>query len=283
MHADQHQVQAQAGLAEHGRRHRDAHLHRIAEAHRDGAHRRQRRPAPDRWRWRSRCTRIHGQQQRDGGHEVGQQRDPPATGRDRRVRWCGTAAPARRCRRPRCRGCAPGRPGRRPATQAPGQPAQRDRDDDRQQPAQTARTCATPPRRGGRAGRWNYRPKPGAQSHDRGVVVERESFHSAASSFFLPPLGGSPARAGTRAPLGRRRQVRAGDDTPDRHRLRRGRAPCPPLACQADHGIGRVWCWRRQAVLDEKRHDSCNACRRNSPARHRRSGARGWWRAPSTR
>jgi hypothetical protein len=39
MHADQHQMDAQAGLAEHRRRHRDAHLHRIAVAHRDGAHR----------------------------------------------------------------------------------------------------------------------------------------------------------------------------------------------------------------------------------------------------
>ncbi len=136
VHADQHQVDAQARLAEHRCRHRDAHLHRVAIDHGDGAHRRQCGRGADAIALPSMLPAIHRQQQAQRRHEVGQQE----------VRWQrmqidvrGGAEQQRRhedgeggvAQHPRRVGLGIAQP-----AQAAGRPAQRHGGDDRQQLAQ---------------------------------------------------------------------------------------------------------------------------------------------------
>ena len=159
MHADQRDVQPQPGLAEQRRGHRDAHLHRVAVARRDGAHRRRAGSAGATValaRAAARRTPPAASQRR---HEVGRQQRPAAGAPGPAAPWCGTAAPARRCRTRRCPAPAPDRPARRPASAGgrPASPGPRWRGSPAACPALRPTSPSSPPR-GGRTRRRGYSP-----------------------------------------------------------------------------------------------------------------------------
>ena len=112
---------------------------------------------------------------------------------------------------------------------------------------------AVPARRSGQGG--GYSPSQVPSAIIAALSYSAKPFHLVGSSFLLAVVGGVQRQQVVAHRLGLLgRQLRAGDDVLDRHRLRRGQHLAALGLPGLDHGVGRGGTGRRQAVLDEERH-----------------------------